>query len=227
MLIQNNFSFNLNIFFFFNNYFIFYFFNFVYKNFYIYFYILLKIKKTYSSVKLKYKLNFFDFKNKIYSNLQNDNFLLKKTYFFYIFNFLKKKKKIKFFEIKKFYFSNIKNRQLYKLFFVNKNINTKKITKKLNILNKTKNHFFLKKIIFSLKYILLINHMLLSKNDLFFFLKKKIVFLNRLNINNPNKILKQNDIIEFIYFKFFFVYLLKISKILFYKNFFFFKFKQK
>jgi len=213
--------FNLNIYIYIHIYLIF-----IYiqkKNFFFYFSFLLKIKKLFSSIKLKYRIDCFALK----SNFYFFNFF-KKIFKNNKFFFFQKNKKIKLLDFNKLCSSYIlKNRKIFRFFFFDKKKKSKKLNKTILNLKKNNNVNFFYKIIFRIDYILSSNHFIYSKIDSNMFLKKKFFFLNRLPVKNLGKILYKNDVIELIFSKFYFFYLLKLKNILYLKNFFLIKFKKK
>lgn len=118
---------------------------------------------------------------------------------------------IKLLDLKKKFFKNLFD---YKL--LNQNLLSIKLKKKKkNFLDFKLFNYFFKKNNFSNIYIFFLNLFFLLKliityKDLFYLLNNNFIFLNRKRINffkNSFIFLKKNDIIELIFFKYYFIYI--------------------
>ena len=149
------------------------------------------------------KSNTLNLINKFYTSLD-----LNLKYF--LFN--KNNNNLKLYDLKKKFLKNFFEYRNFLNFILNlKSLKFKSYFKKINIMK----FFFIKKsynlFYYNLKHVLLFLKLFLNYSDLNFFLKNNFIFLNRALITN-DKFLNKNDIIEIIYFKFYFIYLFKIFK---------------
>ena len=110
------------------------------------------------------------------------------------------------------------NKKVYKYFFLERFLTNRVYLKVIKFFKKwPKKYLFLYEF-YSLKNILLINRFVFNLWDIYFFLDNYFIWKNREHISSKNTLIKINDLVEFNYFKDYFLYNIKINFIYNYKK---------
>lgn len=159
--------------------------------------------------------NSFIFKlNDIFKNSQRPiNYWIKKNIYFFFFLTYNNLQNFKSFETKtKFSFIKI-NKKLYFLYFFYKFYSYTKFKYFQQYYSKFHYFSFFIKLTNSIFFCLLLNHFIFSKKDFLLFFWLKFIYLNLTPIKSLNNWLKIGDVIEILYVKSIYLYLLKLINI--------------